>query len=415
MKRTNSVSTNEADKKGSIGILGGSFNPVHLGHIFLAEKVLVTLKLERVIFVPAYQSPFKLGEGKECSSNDRLEMLSAAIAGDSRFAIDDCEIKRGGVSYTVDTIEDIIERYMPEGKPVLIIGDDLATDFYKWHEYNRILQLADIVIARRINPPMIECNYPHTYLDNEVMNISSSVVREKINTESDWRSLVPLGVKAIIEDKCLYNYSGQKVIQRGSLETKSEGCTQAVIQRLETAARETLGMERFLHSRNTALLASDMCRRFGLDPAAGYLAGITHDLAKQTENKQLIKIVKNAGIVISALEKEKPNLLHGKAAAVILKERYGITNKDVLEAVACHTSGNQSMGPLAKIIYIADKTESSRNIDPLLREMCLKEKEDLDSILYSVLEKTIGKLQAKKLDLSEDTLLLLNKIKERSN
>jgi len=394
-------------KFGSIGILGGSFNPVHLGHIFLAEKVLVTLKLDRVILVPAYQSPFKLGEGKECSSNDRLEMLSAAIIGDNRFTIDDCEIKRGGVSYTVDTIEDLIERYMPEGKPVLIIGDDLAAEFPKWHDYNRILQLADIVIARRINPPMIECLYPHTYLDNDVMNISSSIVREKINTDSDWRSLVPPGVRAVIEDKNLYNYKGQK---------EFEGCTQAVIQRIETAARETLGMERFLHSRNTALLASDMCRRFGLDPAAGYLAGIAHDLAKQIDNKQLIKIVKNAGMIISALEKEKPNLLHGKAAAIILKERYGISNKDVLEAVACHTSGNQSMGPLAKIIYIADKTESSRNIDKALREMCLKPKEtDLDTILYSVLQKTIGKLQAKKLDLSEDTLLLFNKIKERAN
>ena len=414
--RTNGVSANRVNKYGTIGILGGSFNPVHLGHIFLAEKVLVTLKLDRVIFVPAYRSPFKLGEGKECSSNDRLEMLAAAIIGDSRFAIDDCEIKRGGVSYTVDTIEDIIGRYMPEGKPVLIIGDDLAAEFTKWHNSSKILQLADIVIARRINPPMIECNYPHTYLDNDVMNISSSIVREKINTDSDWRSLVPAGARAVIEDKKLYNYGAQNVSQQSENAVSKEQCTQAVIQRIETIARETLGMERFLHSRNTALLASDMCLRFGLDPAAGYLAGIAHDLAKQIDNKQLIKIVKNAGMVISPLEKEKPNLLHGKAAAVLLKERYGISNKDVLEAVACHTSGNQSMGSLAKIIYIADKTESSRNIDPALREMCLKPKEtDLDTILYSVLEKTIGKLQAKKLDLSEDTLLLLNKIKERSN
>ena len=407
-----------------LGILGGSFNPVHHGHLFLADMVLSKFKLDRVVFVPAYRSPFKLTEADmenmEGTDRDRLDMLAAAVIGDPRFTIDDCEMKRKGVSYTVDTLEDIIARYLPDGKPVLIIGDDLAADFPKWRDSEKILQLADIVIARRINPSSSDASkliysFQYTLIDNEVMNVSSNMIRQRIRDEkanansasgtTGWRSLVPSGVRAIIEDRRLY---GGTV--NGSAKPDG-GFTQEIIQRIETCARETLSPERFLHSRNTALLSYDMCRRFGLDPSAGYLAGIAHDLAKQLDNKLMNKLIKKSGYGVSEVEKKKPNLLHGKAAAVLLRERFCVTNNDILEAVACHTSGSENMGPLAKVVYIADKTEVSRNIDPALRKLCTQKDGNLDYILFAVLEKTIGKLQARKLDLSEDTLKLLNKIK----
>ena len=88
-----------------LGILGGSFNPVHFGHLFLADKALSALGLDRVVMIPAYRSPFKLAaEGMENSAADRLDMLAAAVEGDSRLAIDCCEIRREGISYTVDTL-----------------------------------------------------------------------------------------------------------------------------------------------------------------------------------------------------------------------------------------------------------------------------------------------------------------------
>jgi len=398
-----------------LGILGGSFNPVHLGHLFLADKAISALKLDRVIFIPAYRSPFKQeAEGVQENAGDRLDMLAAAIAADSRYAIDSCEIRREGVSYTVNTLEDIIERHLPAGKPFLIIGDDLAEDFPKWRESEKILKLANIVIARRTNSAEVKYPFAHTLIENDVMNISSQTVRQKISADGrgeggDWQSLVPSAAAAIIKDRKLYGCcSGACKAGKAY-----EDCTQAVILRVEKAAQETLNTERFLHSRNTAVHASDMCRRFGVDPAAGYLAGIAHDLAKQLDNKQILKIIKAEGIKVSNLEKDKPNLLHGKAAAVLLRERFCIHNKDVLDAVASHTYGCENMGPLAKIIYIADKTESSRNIDPALRKMCREA--DLDTILVAVLERTIVKLRAKELDLSEDTIMLLNRMKERKN
>jgi len=391
------------------GIYGGSFNPVHYGHFFLVDAAISRLKLDRVVMIPAFRSPFKLdAEDMEGGANDRLDMLAAAAAGDSRLAIDDCEIRRGGVSYTVDTIEDITARYLPSTKPALIIGDDLAADFPRWRDSKKILELADIVIVRRINPPSgkpkTEYPFAHTFLDNEIMDISSHIIREKIKNGTDWRSLVPSGAREIIEDRRLYGYNG------GGEDDKE--CSREVILRVEEEARRVLTTERFLHSRNTALMAHDLCLRFGINPKAGYLAGIAHDLAKQMEPKLLMKMVKEDGLPVSELEKGKPNLLHGRAAAVLIKERFCIHNKDVLEAVAFHTAGSENMSPLAKVIYIADKVEVSRNIEPALRKMCASE--NLDSILYAVLKKQVGKLQSKGLNLSEDTLRLLNKMKEKA-
>ena len=406
-----------------MGILGGSFNPVHNGHLFFAEKAISELKLDRVVFVPAYRSPFKPDAvGMETGAADRLLMLAAAIEGDPRFAIDDCEIRREGVSYTVHTLEDIIERYLPTGKPYLLIGDDLAADFPKWRDSERILEQAEIVIARRLNDKPKDYPYPHKTIKNETMDVSSQKIRELIKSGSNWETHIPPSVSNIIKERKLYSLS--------AIAVQATPAHSPLIQ-IEQAARETLSMPRFLHSRHTALLAYDMCRRFksgfksgfkstfGIDPMDGYLAGIAHDLAKQLDPKEMTELAVKDGRPISALEKNKPNLLHGRAAAVLLRERFSIHNKDILEAVALHTMASRDMGPLAKIVYIADKVEVSRSSVVDLRKLCYdasaSEAVELDDIFYEVVKKTVSKLQSRELDLSEETLKLLEKMKEKSS
>lgn len=389
-----------------LAILGGSFNPVHLGHLFLADAVLSALGYDRVVLIPAYRSPFKPAAAHmESGARDRLELLAASITGDPRLTVDDCEIRREGVSYTADTLESIIRRYMPEGKPGLIIGDDLAADFLQWHRSGEILDRADIIIARRLPSSGVHCPFPHKRITNEMMEISSAMVRERIASGGAWRYLVPQSARTIIEDRRLYGFSGEgRPVEAGP--------NRKAIVRVEEACRENLSLERFLHSRNTALLAWDLCRRFGLDPALGYLAGIAHDLGKTLDEETLLDMAKSDGRAISKLEKKKPSLLHGRAAAILLRERFGIHNRDVLEAVALHTEGGADMGPLAKAVYIADKVEVSREkVDPALRKMCYVD-EALDRILFAVLDQTVSWLRSKKLELSGETFRLLEKMKE---
>jgi nicotinate-nucleotide adenylyltransferase len=393
-----------------LAILGGSFNPIHLGHLFLADAVLSSLQYDRVVMIPAYRSPFKLGaKGMEDTARDRLDMLAASIAGDPRLTFDDCEIRREGISYTVDTLKDIINRYFPDGKPALIIGDDLAGEFLKWRESDVILELADIVIARRAYSKEMDFPFPNKQITNDVMEISSAMVRQRIEEGRGWRCLVPAAARAIIEDRRLYGFSDNKDNDAPKQILKE------TILVIEAAVRENLGTGRFFHSRNTALLAWDLCRRFGLDPDLGYLAGIAHDLGKPLSEKELFSLVKSDGRGISKLEKKKPSLLHGRAAAVLLTERFCINNKDVLEAVAFHTGGNADMGPLAKVVYIADKLEMSREkTDPQLRKIC-NEETDLDKIFFAVLNDTVFWLRSKKLELSGETFRLLEKMKEKQH
>jgi nicotinate-nucleotide adenylyltransferase len=383
-------------------ILGGSFNPVHMGHLILADTALAALGYDRIILVPAHTSPFKPG-ARGASPRDRLDMLIASIPADPRLIIDDCEIRREGVSFTIDTIKDIIERYRPEGKPGLILGDDLARDFHHWRSADEIAALADIIIAHRLSAENIPFPYPYKQLDNETLALSSGNVRDRIEKGEAWSYLVPPGARFIIQDRRLYGPE-QFELERG------DGISVELIAGIENMARSMLSPARFLHSRNVALLAQDICRQFGLDAQAGYLAGIAHDMCKSFPEEELFRLTKQDGRPVSLLEKKKPSLLHARAGAVLLRERFGIEDRDILDAIRLHTLAESEMGPLAKAVFIADKTEISRDhIRPALRE--IGNFSSLDALFAAVLNDNVAYLRSRKLALSKGTLRLLEAMK----
>ena len=406
-----------------LAVLGGSFNPVHIGHLYLADAVLTGLGYDRIVLVPAFQSPFKPG-AETASPKDRVDMLAASIPADPRLTIDDCEIKREGVSYTIDTLKDIIDRYSPDGKPGLILGDDLASTFYKWRNPGEIAELADIIIARRLSESGVDpaqgasCSgetvvgeaarkagsfsYPYKALDNEIVDVSSSLIREKISRGEAWRYLLPRGARRVIEDRQLY---GCKSREGSSFEE--------IICRIENDARASLDTSRFIHSRNTALMAWDLCRRFGLDPEKGYMAGIAHDMCKRLDKGELMRLAHQDGGSFSKLELAKPGLLHARAAAVMVRVKYGVTDSDIIEAIRYHTTGANEMGPYSKVVYVADKIEMSRpGVDPVLREM--GRSADLDTLLAAVLGDTVAYLKSRQLDISYGTKRLLAAMHKRN-
>ena len=399
-----------------LAIFGGSFNPVHIGHLSLAEAVLKELKFDRVIFIPAFQSPLK-NSPEGASSQDRMEMLAASIAGDPRFGFDNCEIRRMGISYTVDTLKDIINRYEPEGKPGLILGNDLVSAFDKWQAPEEIAGLADIIIARRdSNEAAGGFPYPCKILGNEIIEVSSSQIRDKIKQNEPWRNLVPPAAQLIIEERSLYGYSPNSPGDSktaGIPQSEKDGIDE-LIYRIENDVRSALDFDRFIHSRNTALQAWDICLRFGLDGKKGYLAGIAHDLCKELDEDKLRCLALADGGRQTKLEQKKPGLLHARAAAILVEKKYGVTDKDILEAIRYHTTGGRDMCSLAKIVYVADKIEISRtDVDPELRRLCRNA--DLDTIFHAVLDDTVAVLRSRQLDLSYGTKRLLAAIHKRNH
>jgi nicotinate-nucleotide adenylyltransferase len=243
-------------------------------------------------------------------------------------------------------------------------------------------------------------------LGNEIIDVSSSQIREKVGSGKAWHYLVPHGARLIIEAKGLYSLS------EDISGHEDQGFTD-IIMRIESDIRGILNCSRFIHSRNTALLSRDLCLRFGLDPRKGYLAGIAHDMCKSMEDDELIRLARADGGSISKLEKKKPGLLHARAAAVLARKKYGIGDRDVIEAIQHHTTGSKNMGSLAKVLYVADKIEVSRiDVDPALRE--IGEGIDLDTIFLAVLNNTVAFLKSHKKDISYGTKMLLAAIETRN-
>lgn len=184
-------------------MFGGTFNPVHIGHLFIAEEARISLGYDKVVFVPAYKPAHKeLVPG--VLPDDRLNMLSLAIAKNEFFCVEDCEIRRKGVSYTLDTINYLYEYFKPEGKLGLLIGDDLVPGFSSWKSADILPELVDIVIARRTSTEPYSINWRHRYITNTIIHVSSSDIRLRIAEGRAFRYLLPYEVYEYITERGLY-------------------------------------------------------------------------------------------------------------------------------------------------------------------------------------------------------------------
>ncbi|HPE36708.1 MAG TPA: nicotinate (nicotinamide) nucleotide adenylyltransferase [Spirochaetales bacterium] len=183
-------------------VLGGSFNPVHIGHLIMAEEVATQFGYGRVILVPAFMPPHK-DLVDDPGPEHRLAMLRLAVVGQELFSVDDCELRRGGPSYTVDTLADLIARLRPDGRPALLIGDDLAEGFTSWREPGRILGMARLIVARR-SGLSYELGLAHESAGNLLVPISSTLVRQRVRDGGAWKNLVPPGVASYMDAHGLY-------------------------------------------------------------------------------------------------------------------------------------------------------------------------------------------------------------------
>jgi len=186
-------------------VLGGSFNPIHLGHLMLAEEVAVEFGYDRIMLVPSCRPPHKALAG-DPGPEARLAMTRLAVMDHPLYIVDDCEIARGGLSYTLETLRHVVAAYTPDGKPGLVIGDDLAAGFGSWRDPEGICGLADLIVARR-GGTSPELSYGYRKADNMLLPISSTDIRSRISNGRPWRWLVPLPVARYIEDHELYGNS----------------------------------------------------------------------------------------------------------------------------------------------------------------------------------------------------------------
>ena len=177
-----------------IGILGGTFNPVHIGHLILAEYVRDCLRLDKIIFIPCNRPPHKLNNDL-LEAKVRLGLLKRTLKVRKDFAVSDIEVRRRGLSYTVDTLAALKKKY-PKDRLFLIIGSDLVKSFSSWKEPQRIKRLAKVVVVLR---QRVKRKKGLIYVAMPIIEVSSSLVRRRIKENRSVRYLVSEEVRTYLK------------------------------------------------------------------------------------------------------------------------------------------------------------------------------------------------------------------------
>lgn len=187
------------------GVFGGTFDPPHVGHMLLAADARESLSLDRLIFIPAGSQPFKVHTPPVATPGDRLEMVRLAIADDANYSVDDTEINRKGLSYTVDTLEHLAEKYSG-GRLFLLLGEDAFASFSQWRSPQRIRELATLAVMQRERSGAASDTLESGVLEVSVrrVDVSSTEIRARLRSGKSIKGFVPESVERFIDDRGLY-------------------------------------------------------------------------------------------------------------------------------------------------------------------------------------------------------------------
>lgn len=354
-----------------IGIYGGAFNPIHKGHIKLAEEVKAKADLDKIIIMPSGVSPHK-SSNSLIDSSHRLEMCSLAFEGED-YIISDLEIRREGKSYTVDTVTQLKGIY-PDDELYLIMGSDMLLSFHRWYRYEDILSSVTIVATTRQGDISLRelKKYSREVLGKETLIIdfepfecSSTKVRDTLLSGGDASDMLPEKVLSYITEKGLYTdeYTQVRMLLKSRLDDY-----------------------RYIHSLGVADSARQLARLYGADEEKAYLAGLLHDIAKNMPKDEQLHLIEKGGVTLIDEEKNNPALWHAIAGECYLRCEMGITDPEILGSVRYHTTGKKGMSLMEKIIYIADYISAERNYPDVdvMRDLSINHSLE-EAALYSLI------------------------------
>lgn len=390
-----------------IGIYGGSFNPPHAGHISAAKQALHALKLDQLLLIPVSAAPHKTMPHLTASGQDRLAMLELSAQGLPGLEPCDVELRREGVSYTVDTLR-ILKGQFPEDTFTLLMGTDMFLSFESWRAAEEICGMAELGALYRgekgekeqmeAQKQRLEERFSAkiTLVKNQAVEISSTDVRRLLIFRCAGDYLRP-GVESYIREKGLYETS--KDLQSLPMEE------------LEQIVVSLLHPQRVAHVLGCRDTAVALARHYGANETDAARAGILHDITKVLPPAQQLLLCQTYGVELDAFSRANAKTLHALTGSLVAERIFG-ENKAVCSAICHHTTGCANMTLLEKIIYIADYMEPNRDFPEVeaLREVTWR---DLDSAVLMGLEMTLAILQANRRAIAPDSLAAIADLKQK--
>ena len=380
-----------------IGILGGTFDPIHNAHIEIAKNALNQFKLDKVWIMPTPNPPHK-DNLTLASEKDRINMIKLAIKGIDGLEFCDFELKLGSdeKTYTADTLTKMCEVY-PDDKFYFILGSDSLSSFINWYKPEVIVEKAQLLAVKRDDETGIEMEKNIAEIENEFGVMIPSIIMPEMNESS---TLIRTGEQTL-------DYAVPKEVEKYILEhnlytgEKNEAWS---VAKIRGDLLKRLSPHRYQHTIDVADTAVEMANAFNVNPNKAYLAGILHDCAKNLDDLELLALCADNDEKVTQIEQNRPFLLHSKAGVIVAKTRYHITDEEVLAAIRWHTTGKAKMTDLEKIIFAADYIEPGRDKQPrldYLRDLATK---DLDLLVKSILEDMVDYLKNNNDEIEEHTL-----------
>ena len=366
--------------KERIGVMGGTLDPIHDGHLRMAQCALAKADLDRVLMLPSGNPPHK---PHVTPAEDRWRMLCAACAGQP--GLEPCreEIDRSGTIYTVDTLSILKEKY-PKAELYYLIGADTLMELKNWREYGRVLTLCHFLVCPRSSRyTMDELEQERarlkllggriSWLDMDVLDVSSTEIRQAIR-EGRPAPHLPVQVQEYAETAGLY------------------GASPRIPQAAQWLPRlfEELSVKRFAHTLGVAATARNLALRHGLDADRAEMAGLLHDCAKCMPLQEMQRLAKAHRLTEDESLMESGALLHAIAGEYRAGADYGMTDPIVLSAIRHHTTGAPGMTKLDMAVWLADAIEPTRAPYPLLEELRTMAEASLERAILTSMENTLA-------------------------
>ena len=373
-----------------IGIYGGTFNPIHLGHMEAARCAAERLRLDKLCMIPTGVPPHKRLEDAP-SSRDRLEMArlgAEAIGAPCEVEVLDLELRREGKSYTVDTLREL-KRKLRGDRLFLLLGTDMFLSFQTWREPEEIAGMCTLCAFSREEAGgngLLESQ--KRYLEQamgadvkivrlpQIIDISSTQLRGQLACGEGRAFLAP----------AVYGY----ILREGLYGTGAD-LKDLSLEDLRCVAMSMLRHRRIAHVLGTEGTAAALACRWGEDGQAARRAALLHDCTKKLDREQHMALCRQYGIALDPEERQEEKLLHAITGAAVAEHMFGESGK-VVSAIRWHTTGRAAMTTLEKIIYLADYIEPTRDFGGLteLRALAFQ---DLDRAVLLGLKMAVHDLK----------------------
>jgi len=365
-----------------IGIFGGSFDPVHRGHISAAKFAREKLRLDEVLMIPCCESPYKDEREHTPTPEQRLQMLRLAVQGSDGFVAASLEIDRGGKSYTADTVAQLHRQY-PDAQLFLCLGADKLENIVNWKGADEFLPQVTLAVFPRGGKGESE------KLAKAASNLRGSGIRVEV-LESPVVEISSTDLRRLLVFDCAGAFLPRNVedyIRTHGLYGTGRSYRRLRMDDLEQVVVSLLKPNRVRHVLGCRDTAAELAKIWGADVTDAARAGLLHDITKALDGPLQLELCRSYGAPLDAFSRQNPKTLHALTGSLVAQRIFG-ESEAVVSAICSHTTGKADMNTLEKIIYVADYMEPNRDF-PGVEELRRLAHSDLTAALKLGLEMTL--------------------------